>query len=224
MEQLKAFHMAVISAVLMVILGGNSAVTGQINTPCTTSMISSFTPCANLITGSTNNGAVPSSTCCESLRSLVNTSVDCACLVISASVPFQLPFSSTLALSLTRACNMNAVPAQCKASGSPLPAPGPAVIGRNGPRLGPTAAASPWSPQASEDKGEAKISRFGSRRLAQAQASLAPAPVEMEEPTTTPGIRPVFTPPSSSSNPLSLSFSPVMFSFISLSLLVATGF
>lgn len=117
MEQLKASKvMTVISAVLMVILvGNNNSVKGQISTPCTTSMISSFTPCANLITGSTNNnGAVPSSTCCESLRSLANTSVNCACLLISANVPFTFPFTSTLALSLTQTCNMNALPSQCK--------------------------------------------------------------------------------------------------------------
>ncbi|XP_028804159.1 protein YLS3-like [Neltuma alba] len=224
MEQHRAFEVSVISAVLMVILVGNS-VKGQINTPCTTSVISSFTPCANLITGSTNNGAVPSTTCCESLRSLVNTSVNCACLLVSANVPFQLPFTSALALSLTQACNIKA-PAQCKASGSPLPAPGPAVLGRNGPGLGPTAA-SPLSPQGSEDMVEAKEIKFMSRRLAQTRTQAqgpAPAAMEMGEPTTTtPGIRPVLpAPPSSSSVPSFLSFSPFTFLFMSLSIMVAT--
>ncbi|KAI9080412.1 hypothetical protein K1719_037806 [Acacia pycnantha] len=211
MEQLKALQVTIISAVLMVILLGNS-VKGQINTPCTASMMSSFTPCANMITGSTNNGAVPSSTCCDSLRSLANTSVNCACLLISANVPFQIPFASTLALSLAQACNINALPSKCKAAGSPLPAPGPAEVGRNGPGPGPIAA-SPLSPQGSEDMSEAKASKFMSRRLTQAQA-LAPA----EEPRTTPKIRPVFTPPSSSSS----NTSPFMFLSIPLSTMLAT--
>ncbi|KAL3028904.1 hypothetical protein AAZX31_03G138100 [Glycine max] len=87
-------------------------------------MMSSFTPCANIITGSTNNGLVPPSTCCDSLRSLMSTNMDCACLVISANAPFfQQPISQALALSLSQACSINGVPLQCKASGSPLPVP-----------------------------------------------------------------------------------------------------
>ncbi|KHN10683.1 Pentatricopeptide repeat-containing protein, mitochondrial, partial [Glycine soja] len=99
-------------------------VNGQVSTSCTTSMMSSFTPCANIITGSTNNGLVPPSTCCDSLRSLMSTNMDCACLVISANAPFfQQPISQALALSLSQACSINGVPLQCKASGSPLPVP-----------------------------------------------------------------------------------------------------
>jgi hypothetical protein len=92
-------------------------VLGQISTPCTTSMISSFTPCANFITGSTNyNGLItPSSSCCDSLESMMSTSMDCACLLISANVPFQLlPINRVLSFFLPSACNLNGLPSQCK--------------------------------------------------------------------------------------------------------------
>ncbi|KAF5741914.1 50S ribosomal protein L24 [Tripterygium wilfordii] len=115
MESNKIF--VVILALLVI------SVNGQISTPCTASMISSFTPCINFITGSTNNGSTPSSSCCNSLKSLMDTSRDCACLLITASVSFQLPINPTLGISLPRACNMSGVPLQCKATGSPLPAP-----------------------------------------------------------------------------------------------------
>ncbi|KAE8665434.1 putative mitochondrial ribosomal protein L24 [Hibiscus syriacus] len=50
-------------------------------------------------------------------------SMDCACLIFTASVPIQLPINRTLAISLPQACNMDSVPVQCKAYGTPLPAP-----------------------------------------------------------------------------------------------------
>ncbi|KAI4301229.1 hypothetical protein L6164_034526 [Bauhinia variegata] len=111
MEQLSAFQMTVISAALVVISSVNLA-SGQLSTPCTTSMISTFTPCANFITGSSNNGSTPSSSCCDSLKDLMKSSTACACMVISANVP--IPLNRTLALSLPQACNMNGVPLQCQ--------------------------------------------------------------------------------------------------------------
>nr|KYP43322.1 hypothetical protein KK1_035225 [Cajanus cajan] len=116
-------------------------------------MINTITPCANFITGSTNNGLTPSASCCDSFLSLITTSVDCACLLISANVPLQLPINTALALFLPQACNVNEMPALCKASGSPLPAPGPAVLGPNGQTL-PPIAVSPLSPQASKTIAE----------------------------------------------------------------------
>ncbi|CAN1233191.1 Non-specific lipid transfer protein GPI-anchored 16 [Linum perenne] len=97
-------------------------------------MITSFSPCLNFITGSTNNGASPTAMCCDALKGLVSSSMECACLLVTANVPLQLP--RPVSVSLPRACKMG-VPLQCKASGSPLPAPGPAVLG------GPPAPSSP---------------------------------------------------------------------------------
>ncbi|KAJ8425883.1 hypothetical protein Cgig2_033156 [Carnegiea gigantea] len=93
---------------------------GQISTPCTSSMMTTLTPCMNYITGSGPGGSArPSLTdCCSAFTSLVSNSVDCACLLVTASVP--LPLS----LSIPKICN-TPLPLQCKASGTPLPAPGP---------------------------------------------------------------------------------------------------
>ncbi|KAB2050665.1 hypothetical protein ES319_A12G003400v1 [Gossypium barbadense] len=119
MEGFKVLHLIAILSTLSMV-----SVNGQISTACSASMISSFTPCLNFITGSSGNGSSsPTQGCCSSLKSLMSTSMDCACLIITASVPFQLPINRTLALSLPRACNMGGVPVQCKASGTPLPAP-----------------------------------------------------------------------------------------------------
>ncbi|XP_012569720.1 non-specific lipid transfer protein GPI-anchored 16-like [Cicer arietinum] len=113
-------------------------------------MISSFTPCANYITGSINNNnglITPSTSCCDSFNSLMSNSMDCACLLVSANVPFQLlPINRVLSFFLPQACNFNGFSVQCKASGSPLPAPGPAILGSNVPTL-PPINASPFSPQ-----------------------------------------------------------------------------
>ncbi|CAN6561279.1 unnamed protein product [Malus baccata var. baccata] len=109
-------------------------VNGQISTPCTASMISSVTPCANYITGSTSNGGSPTAGCCSSLKSLMGTGMDCACLLITGGVPVQLPINRTLALSLPRA-----------SSGSPLPAPGPSLLGPTPP---PTVSSSPRASKA----------------------------------------------------------------------------
>ncbi|KAK7285317.1 hypothetical protein RJT34_20084 [Clitoria ternatea] len=111
-------------------------------------MMSSFTPCANAITGSTNNnGLVLSNTCCDSLRSLMTTNMECACQAMSPGATFlQQPINQLLALSLSRACNINGLALQCKAFGSPLPAPGPVAFGPKG-STPPSIATSPLSPQ-----------------------------------------------------------------------------
>ncbi|CAJ1904302.1 unnamed protein product [Sphenostylis stenocarpa] len=178
------------------IVASVNLVSGQVSSSCTNSMISSFTPCANIITRSTNNnGLMPPSTCCDSLRSLMSTSMDCACLLISANAPlFQLPISQVLALSFSQACNINGLPLQCKASRSPLPAPGPAALGSNGPTP-PSIAASPLSPQDSKMVGEAE-------KYEKVQLATASSPLEAEAPSRTriPQIRPVLTPRPSSSH------------------------
>ncbi|XP_029130715.1 uncharacterized protein LOC109815853 isoform X2 [Cajanus cajan] len=170
-------------------------------------MMSSFTPCANIITGSTNNnGLTPPSTCCDSLRSLMSTNMDCACLMISANAPFfQLPLSQALALSLSQACNINGVSLQCKASGSPLSAPGPAVLGSSGPTL-PSIATSPLSPQVSKIVALEEAEKYEKVELAAASS-----PVEAEVPTRIPQIRPVLTPRPSASPSSYVSPSPFAF-------------
>ncbi|KAL6548381.1 hypothetical protein OROGR_008802 [Orobanche gracilis] len=116
---------------------------GQITTPCTASMIMSFSPCMNFVTNSTNtglNGTTPTADCCDSLKSLMTNGKYCLCLIVSGSVPFRIPINRTLAISMPRSCNSSGVPLQCKADDAPPFAPGPVA---NGPLMYPNAAPSP---------------------------------------------------------------------------------
>ncbi|XP_058078741.1 non-specific lipid transfer protein GPI-anchored 16-like [Magnolia sinica] len=178
MEVIKGLLVVMILAIPM------WSVSGQINSACTASMISSFTPCLNFITGSTGNGnGSPTTGCCSSLGSLVGSGSDCACLILTGNVPFQLPINRTLAISLPRACNMAPVPLACKASASPLPAPGPFQFG---PPL-------PLPPRSSPDSSSPSPSPFPDA------SDLPPvAPPTSSVTPGVPGLRPVLTPNSAS--------------------------
>ncbi|XP_021830367.1 non-specific lipid-transfer protein-like protein At2g13820 [Prunus avium] len=191
MELFKAFRLITIPITLLII--SLTSINGQISTPCTASMISNFTPCINYITGSSSNGTSPTQSCCSSIKSLMGTGTDCACLLITASVPFQLPINRTLALSLPRACNVGGVPLQCKASASPLAAPGPALLGPTPP---PTAS-SPLSPRASKAVAEAPAPQSGTVDDLQ---PTSPS-VESEAPTKSPTGSGRLTPSASASTP-----------------------
>nr|GEZ09182.1 retrovirus-related Pol polyprotein from transposon TNT 1-94 [Tanacetum cinerariifolium] len=93
-------------------------------------MITGFTPCVNYITGSSPNGKSPSASCCDAMESLMTTSTDCACLIVTGNVPFSLPspINQVLAISLPQACNSKSMPLQCKATGVSLPLPGPMLF------------------------------------------------------------------------------------------------
>ncbi|XP_059625182.1 non-specific lipid transfer protein GPI-anchored 16 [Cornus florida] len=198
MSRFKAFPYNIALYATLIIVLSVISVNGQIiSTPCTASMISSFTPCLNFITGSTGNGSSPNAGCCSSLKSLMSGSMDCACLIITGNIPFSLPINQTLALSLPRSCN-GGVPIQCKASGVPLPAPGPALFVPTPP---PTAS-SPFSPTASKATALAPSPDEPTFDTAPASPPLHSSVA----PTATAGIRPVLTPKSASSP--SSTFSP----------------
>ncbi|CAN6439716.1 unnamed protein product [Victoria cruziana] len=118
-------------------------VSGQITTICTSGMISSFTPCLNYVTGSSGDGSSPTAGCCQSLSSLVGNSAGCACLLLSANVPFRIPINRTLAISLPRACGLPAVPLQCKYTSIALPPAGTVVPAPALPPLPPRPADPP---------------------------------------------------------------------------------
>ncbi|CAA7026527.1 unnamed protein product [Microthlaspi erraticum] len=103
-------------------------------------MLSSMTGCMSFLTGGGNS---PTSDCCEALKSLTGTGMDCLCLIVTAGVPLNLPINRTLAISLPSACDMPGVPVKCKASAAPLPAPGPASLG---PTAFPTDTQNPEGP------------------------------------------------------------------------------
>ncbi|KAJ0245016.1 Non-specific lipid transfer protein GPI-anchored 21 [Hirschfeldia incana] len=121
-----------ISALIFLSLLSNSPILilAQISTPCSPAMLSSVTGCMSFLTG---GGSSPTSDCCEALKSLTGTGLDCLCLIVTASVPINLPINRTLAISLPRACGMPGVPVKCKASAAPLPAPGPVSLGPTTP-------------------------------------------------------------------------------------------
>ncbi|KAJ6796910.1 non-specific lipid-transfer protein-like protein [Iris pallida] len=86
--------------------------------------ITSLAPCLGFITG---NSSTPSSSCCTTLASVVQTQAQCLCTVLNGAP--QLPFvvNQTQALALPGACNIQTPPlSQCNAaSGSAAPAPAP---------------------------------------------------------------------------------------------------
>ncbi|XP_022761079.1 non-specific lipid transfer protein GPI-anchored 2-like [Durio zibethinus] len=176
---------------------------GQTNTPCSPSMLSTFTPCMSFLTNSSANGTSPSADCCNSLKNLTNGSMDCVCLIVTGSVPFRIPINRTLAISLPRACNMPGVPVQCKAAaGVPIPAPGPtsfvpALSPGASPTLSPEGSIVP-EPTPSAEAPESDTTPA----LTSPSSTVGP-----ESPTSTTGSRPDLTP--SATNP-SYSFSPFL--------------
>ncbi|XP_009791429.1 non-specific lipid transfer protein GPI-anchored 21 [Nicotiana sylvestris] len=105
-------------------------------------MLRSFSPCINFTTTGGSNSS-PTSECCRSLKCVMSNGTDCLCLIVTGNVPFRVPINRTLAVSLPKACNMAGVPPQCKASASPIPAPGPAALA---PTKSPRSSQRPKSP------------------------------------------------------------------------------
>ncbi|KAL1806522.1 hypothetical protein ACET3Z_029590 [Daucus carota] len=178
-----------LSALTMVIIVLILPVHGQINTACSPSALTSFTSCINFITNSTANGTSPTTDCCNSLRAITTSSTDCLCLIVTGSVPFQIPINRTLAIALPRACNMPGVPLQCKASVAPLPAPGPAALA---PTLSPG-----FSPSASPEASSVPEAHSPAMTPeSNATPTLTPPSdtTGAGAPTTNSGIRPVLTP------------------------------
>ncbi|OMO85673.1 hypothetical protein COLO4_21514 [Corchorus olitorius] len=193
---------------LVLVIALSASVNAQITTPCNPSMLSSFTPCMNFLTNSSGNGTSPTADCCNSLKNLTNGGMDCLCLIVTGSVPFQLPINRTLAISLPRACNMPGVPVKCKApAGAPIPAPGPTSLA---PTLSPAASPtlSPSGPIVPEPTPSAESPESDTTPTLTPPSST----VGSEAPTATTGSRPVLTP--STANP-SHSFAPI---FVVLSL------
>ncbi|XP_076923262.1 non-specific lipid transfer protein GPI-anchored 16-like isoform X1 [Bidens hawaiensis] len=189
------------------------SVKGQIiNTPCTTSMIASFTPCVNYLTGSSANGGSPTADCCKAVESLMSTSMQCTCLIVTGNVPFSLPstINQALAIRLPRVCNSQSVPVQCKTTGVPLPPAGPALFLPPPPRALPPAADTPElppspnaelavAPTASETSPDDEPESDSHKSSPVTPGASAPTAQHGSKASS--GIKPVFT-PSSGSNRL----------------------
>ncbi|KAF5789694.1 putative bifunctional inhibitor/plant lipid transfer protein/seed storage helical [Helianthus annuus] len=108
---IRCFLLALVVALYLEV----APVYSQITSPCSPTMITSFTPCLNFLTNSTTNGSTtPDFDCCNSLKTLTSRGIDCLCLIVTRSVPFQIPINRTLTISLPRACRMPGVSLQCK--------------------------------------------------------------------------------------------------------------
>ncbi|KAK9137397.1 hypothetical protein Sjap_007991 [Stephania japonica] len=197
MEGMKEMITANVTAFVLAIVVMSVGVQGQVSVPCTTSMISSFSPCLNYITQGISNGSSPNTDCCNSLQQLTTASANCACLIVTGSIPFRIPINRTLALSLPRACNNSKVSVQCKASISPSPSPSP--IGSFAPAPSPPISTPGDLRPPSPSPAESDTPGLG----------LTPEspPVNPTTPTAVPGIRPVLTPNSAAK----LSHVPLLF-------------
>ncbi|KAK3040559.1 hypothetical protein RJ639_029005 [Escallonia herrerae] len=190
---------SLVSPLAIILVVSIMPVYGQISTPCTSTMITSFTPCMNFVTNSSTNGSSPTAACCDSLKSITSNGTDCLCLIATGSVPFQIPINRTLAISLPRACNMPGVPLQCKASGVPIPAPGPVALG---PSLSPKTSPSS-SPAGSTVPGSTPPALAPE---ADATPALTPpSTTGSQAPTANSGSRPVVNPTSAATPSHSLS-------------------
>ncbi|RCV40494.1 hypothetical protein SETIT_9G058700v2 [Setaria italica] len=146
-------RMAAAVAALLLLAAAMSAApaSGQaVATSCTASLITTFTPCLNFVTGSTNGGGSPTQQCCGSLAEMVRTGADCACLILTGNVPFSLPINRTLAISLPKLCSSTSVPLQCRDTATQIPAPGPVAFA---PALPPLPPIPPESSQEPESPG-----------------------------------------------------------------------
>ncbi|CAI9118422.1 OLC1v1019992C1 [Oldenlandia corymbosa var. corymbosa] len=200
---LKSISMISALSIFAMMLLASFPVYAQITTPCTTSMLTSFTPCMNFITSSSNNGSnsiSPSADCCNVLQTVMGNGSNCLCLIATGSVPFNIPINRSLALSLPSACNMPNVPLQCKATVAPAPSPVPLA---SSPAASPVSAPSPSASNGPLD---------GSPILApDATTNPALSPPTTTTPSGTPpsnaGSRQSVNPPSSASTK---SFSPML--------------
>ncbi|KAM6558681.1 hypothetical protein CsatA_027920 [Cannabis sativa] len=128
---LKKIELGVALVLLMTILLGRATAQSS----CSNSLMS-LAPCLNYITG--NSSSNPSSSCCSSLTSVVQSSPQCLCSVLNGgATSFGITVNRTLALSLPGACKVNTPPlSQCNAANSPT---GSAIP----PATSPSAADSP---------------------------------------------------------------------------------
>uniref|UniRef100_A0A0E0AGE0 Bifunctional inhibitor/plant lipid transfer protein/seed storage helical domain-containing protein n=2 Tax=Oryza TaxID=4527 RepID=A0A0E0AGE0_9ORYZ len=149
MELNKAVAVAVAAAMVAVVAMVAAPASGQaVAASCTASLITSFTPCFNFITGSSGGGGgngtaagggAPTAECCQSVAAMINTSASCACLVLTGNVPLGIPINRTLAVTLPKACNSMSVPLQCKDTSAQIPAAGvPVAVSPAMPPLPPS--------------------------------------------------------------------------------------
>ncbi|PIA31718.1 hypothetical protein AQUCO_04900184v1 [Aquilegia coerulea] len=198
-------HTTVLSALMALVVLLVPAY-GQINPPCTTSMVNSFAPCLSFITNG-NSTSSPTAPCCSSLKSLTTASTDCACNILTGNVPFQIPINRTLAVALPQACNSSSMPLQCKVGGL-APAPAPVSFGPS-----PLPSAATPTPEASSVPGAL------SPTAEPDTPSTTLTPGSSPSGTSTPDVRPTVTPPNSAASFSTISLPSVLVSLIGFMIL-----
>lgn len=99
----KVIHIIALVIVLVALFWND----GEAQSNCVTTLVG-LTPCMNYVTG---NSTTPSSTCCTSLSSVVQSNPQCLCsLVNGGGSGLGIPINQTLALALPAACNVQTPP------------------------------------------------------------------------------------------------------------------
>ncbi|KAI6674772.1 hypothetical protein NL676_002678 [Syzygium grande] len=115
-------NMKILGLALLAVLATSLAQLGSAqSTSGCTPMLMTLTPCLNYVTG---NSSAPSSTCCSTLGSIVQSQPQCLCLLLNgAGSSPGYNINQTLALALPGACNVKTPsPSLCNAP-SPSSAP-----------------------------------------------------------------------------------------------------
>ncbi|CAN4098168.1 unnamed protein product [Withania somnifera] len=100
--------------VLIVTIFGNGALA---QSSCMTTLVG-LSPCLNYVSG---NSSTPSSSCCTSLSSVVQSNPQCLCVLVNGGGSnLGIAINQTLALGLPSACNLQTPPAsRCNAANGP---------------------------------------------------------------------------------------------------------
>ncbi|KAJ8559317.1 hypothetical protein K7X08_003375 [Anisodus acutangulus] len=118
--------MALVMVLIVVIFSINGALA---QSSCMTTLVS-LSPCLNYVTG---NSSTPSSSCCTSLSSVVQSNPQCLCVLVNGGGSnLGISINQTQALGLPNACNLQTPPvSRCNAANGPtasaaVPASSPA--------------------------------------------------------------------------------------------------
>ncbi|KAF8006463.1 hypothetical protein BT93_K0686 [Corymbia citriodora subsp. variegata] len=153
----KRMQMGLLAAVLAALLAHPSS--AQSTSGCTT-VLMTLTPCLSYVSG---NSSSPSSTCCSTLNSVVQSQPQCLCLLLNGGVSsLGYNVNQTLALALPGACSVKTPSATlCNAlSPSSPPTASPADSSDNTPVTPTVPSGSKATPSATSASGSIKAS-FG---------------------------------------------------------------
>ncbi|XP_030451723.1 non-specific lipid transfer protein GPI-anchored 5-like [Syzygium oleosum] len=142
-------NMKIMGLALLAVLAASLAPSGsaQSTSGCTT-VLMTLTPCLNYVTG---NSSAPSSTCCSTLGSIVQSQPQCLCQLLNGSAAFLgYNINQTLALALPGACNVKTPSASLCNALSPSSAPTTSPTADDNTPSTPTSSSTPAVPSGSK--------------------------------------------------------------------------